>query len=94
MRKVIQYGGINHACDQPGCDKEADWRARDRHGNVVASACREHKTESRQRAIVRLRTRKCTRGCGAVVAVAGPCTACMTTAELLRQRKMKGVSNG
>lgn len=54
---------------------------------------RLHREQRNRRAVARLRTRKCTRGCGAVVAIAGPCTACMTTAELLRLRRKK-VANG
>jgi hypothetical protein len=37
--------------------------------------------------IVKLRVKKCSRGCGAQVAEAGPCAACMTPKELRARRR-------
>lgn len=48
-RHITQIGGINHMCDR--CSAEADWRARDRAGNVVAAACKAHKHDVRREAL-------------------------------------------
>ena len=39
--------------------------------------------------IVKLKTKTCTRGCGARVERVGPCVACMTLRELLAHRRAK-----
>jgi hypothetical protein len=42
--KFVNWGGMDEKCDC--CEKPATWRLRHiKSGNVVAAACKEHKTE-------------------------------------------------
>ncbi len=53
------------------------------------STCGSKLERLNEAGIVKLTNHKCSRGCGARVTQTGPCTACMTTAELKKQRAGK-----